>query len=440
MGVRVTFPISMCEAGENALAYKGDVRFRGIEWIASAEPGGMQEIYQVADDGGPILGAVQFLCNLQIRGPENSPFRGACWTLYDYDGQCPRLVNWLWDNAVVVGAMERLIKSGLYPDRENIFLRFAVEVGEEFLRTQVVDMDSEVYGALVARWEYPGHPEHSYDCYLGPNDASFAVKWALLPLYRLTGEERYLRAAQLALDWVKRSICLPDRDYVPLDYDLTDGSWGNYSIIDTAFVPEGFAEYDELMGTSDYPEHIRFFMDRFIRQYRLQNGFYGQNYTDRDGVDKVLFVRGLGWVMEGLLAAFRGTGDQKYLDEAISLARLTANEQNEDGSFSYILGYEGVPAPEDKKGTGICEKATAILAYLFCELYAYDSSQTELLESADRAIIWCEKHMAREAGLGCGGIRAAGIRSGITCMPYLTIATQYANAFYILAKLRRREI
>ena len=336
--------------------------------------------------------------------------------------------------------MAELIKSGCYPEKEALFLQFAREAGEEFLRTQILEEGSEVYGALTARWEYPGHPEHSYDCYLGPNDASFAVKWALLPLYELTGERRYLEASRLALDWVKKSIYLPDRDYLPPDYDLTDGTWGDYSIIDTAFIPEGFTEYDRLNRTCGYEEDSRFFMDRFIRQYRLDNGFYGQNYHPDTGVDQVLFARGLGWTIEGLLAADRGTGEERYLKEAAALARLTAEEQNEDGSFSYILGYEGVPAQEDKDGTGVCEKATAILAYLFYDICTLDQTQKELIESADRAVSWCEANIHKGPGTGYGGIKAAGIRSGITCMSYLTIATQYANAFYILAKLKRREI
>lgn len=441
----VLYPASVCEAGENAFAYKGQVKLKEIELVYK-EDSDTEDAYKrretawIADRTDPILDTAQFLLNLQIQEPEQSPFKGACWTLYDYDDECPRLVNWLWDNAVVVACMAELIKSGCYPEKEALFLQFAREAGEEFLRTQILEEGSEVYGALTARWEYPGHPEHSYDCYLGPNDASFAVKWALLPLYELTGERRYLEASRLALDWVKKSIYLPDRDYLPLDYDLTDGTWGDYSIIDTAFIPEGFTEYDRLNRTCGYEEDSRFFMDRFIRQYRLDNGFYGQNYHPDTGVDQVLFTRGLGWTIEGLLAAYRGTGEERYLKEAAALARLTSEEQNEDGSFSYILGYEGVPAQEDKDGTGVCEKATAILAYLFYDICTLDQTQKELIESADRAVSWCEANIHKGPGTGYGGIKAAGIRSGITCMSYLTIATQYANAFYILAKLKRREI
>lgn len=445
LNAAVTYPASVCEAGENAFAYKGQVRIKEIELLyeeeaeAAAADDKLQETAWIADKTDPLLDAAQFLFNIQIKGPERSPFKGACWTLYDYDDECPRLVNWLWDNAVVVACMAELIKSGRYPEKKALFLQFAREVGEEFLRTQILEEGSEVYGALTARWEYPGHPAHSYDCYLGPNDASFAVKWALLPLYELTGEPRYLEASRLALDWVKKTIYLPDRDYLPLDYDFTDGTWGKYSIIDTAFIPEGFTEYDRLNRTHEFTEDSRFFMDRFIRQYRLDNGFYGQNYDPDAGVDQVIFTRGLGWTIEGLLAAYRGTEEKRYLKEAAELARLTAKEQNEDGSFSYILGYHGVPEQKDREGTGICEKATAILAYLFYDICTLDQSQKELLESADRAMVWCEANIHRGQGMGYGGIKAAGIKSGITCMSYLTIATQYANAFYILAKLKRME-
>jgi len=431
-GAELTFPIEDCEAGENVLAFKGHVDITDAAFVPGSGVSGSRVTAGRTDD--PLLKAVEFLFNSQIKVPQKSPFRGACYCIYDYDDQCHRMPNWVWNNAVIVSALIGLIKSGRYTGREGALQKFAVEIGEEYLRTQVRDRASPVYGALVSRYKNLGAPDHPADCLVGPNDTSFSVKWALLPLYELTGDERYLEAADLALSFVRD--CARMRDFVPLDYNLNTGAWGDYTIIDTAFLPEGLEARDRLDGKKRYAGDIAFFMDRFIRQFSLDSGFYGQNYTPAKGVTGTLFSRGEGWAIEGLLAAYRSTADTRYLKEAARIALLMAAEQNADGSWAYVLGFKGVPDNADKAGTGICEKGTPILAYLFIELYEIDSSLVVLREAAERALAWCEANMSEDDGLGYGGIKARSLNSGIIGLPFLTTATGYANAFYILAKIK----
>ncbi|MDR0997784.1 MAG: hypothetical protein LBL70_01855 [Treponema sp.] len=433
MGTTVTFPSDNCEAGENTLAYKGHINITNIEFIVRAK--GAQPVFEKAGD--PLLQAVEFLFNSRIRGPQKSPFQGACYCIYDYNDQTHRMSNWVWNNAVVVGALLALAKSGLYPEREEEFKNFARGVGEEFLATRITGNADPVYGALVSRYKNLGAPSHPADCLVGPNDTSFSVKWALLPLYELTGEKRYYDAACLALQWVRNSIYLGD--FVPLDYNTNTGRWGDYTIIDTAFLPEGLEAFDRLGGSSVYTQDIRYFMNRFIDQFALDTGYYGQNYTPKGGVTRTIFSRGEGWAIEGLLAAYRAAGDPVYLKEASRLGTLMADQQNKDGSWSYVLGYDGRPDSADKAGTGICEKGTAVLAYFLLELYQVNQDQ-RFLDAAGRALAWCEENMSREAGPGYGGINARSLNSGITGLPYLTTATGYANAFYILAKIKRMEL
>jgi hypothetical protein len=433
MGTTVTFPIDDCEAGENILAYKGHINITDIEFAArSKEEPSARAVFQRADD--PLLRAAQFLFNSRISGPDKSPFRGACYCIYDYNDQCHRMSNWVWNNAVVVSALLALAKSGLYPDKEDEFRQFAIRIGEEFLTTQFTGSGDPVYGALVSRYKNLGYPDHPADCLVGPNDTSFSVKWALLPLYEFTGDDRYNSAAFRALEWVKNSIY--QEGFVPLDYNVNTGKWEDYTIIDTAFLPEGLEAFDRMRGGHAYAGDIKYFMDRFIDQFTLDTGFYGQNYTPSGGVTRTIFSRGEGWAIEGLLAAYRSTNDTIYLKEASRLGTLMADQQNNDGSWSYVLGFDGRPDSADKEGTGICEKGTPVLAYFLIQLYK-EIPDPHYLNSADMALAWCENNMYQEEGLGYGGINARSLNSGITGLPYLTTATGYANAFYILAKLER---
>jgi hypothetical protein len=338
----------------------------------------------------------------------------------------------------VVNALLELIKSNRYPDWNSEFKRLAVEIGNEFLVTQITDTGSPVYGALVSRYKNLGSAVHPADCLVGPNDTSFSVKWALLPLFEFSGDEKYFEAVRIALEWVKNSIYTGD--FVPLDYNINTEKWGDYTIIDTAFLPEGLEAFDRFTASSRYKDDIAFFMDRFINQFRLDSGFYGQRYTPTDGVDRTIFSRGEGWAMEGLLASYRATGERSYLYQAIRIASQMAAAQNDDGSWSYVLGYDGKPEQTDMEGTGICEKATPILAYFFLEIFGIDPSQVVLLQAADKALQWCEDNISRDSDLGYGGIKSRSLNSGITGLPFLTVATGYANAFYILAKLKRAQI
>lgn len=96
-------------------------------------------------------------------------------------------------------------------------------------------------------------------------------------------------------------------------------------------------------------------MDRFLKQFSLGDGYYGQNYIWKKGVDDRLFTRGHGWVLEGLLSCIRATGEENYKKEAKKLIENLMEIQKPDGSFSYLMGY-GRPKKEELEGSGICEK------------------------------------------------------------------------------------
>ncbi|TDG00296.1 hypothetical protein [Paenibacillus piri] len=437
--VVVRFDIAECESGENTLAFKGQIHVKRIDFITGGNGGEASETAEVPHlppSADPVHAAARFLLNAQIQGPGKSPFHGSCYAIYDYTNGCHRMPCWLWSDAPIVSAMLKLVQENVYPDMNASFERLALDIGKAFLRNQITDPSDEVYGAFVSRHRYYGKTARSFDRLLGPNDTSFTVKWAMLPLYEHTRDETYLHASKIALDWVEHII--DTQPFVPSHYYFEEKAWENKAFVDTGFNVEGFAAYDSLTGGSSYDAVIRFCMDRFIGQFRLDNGYYGQNYTPGSGVDDRLFTRGHAWVLEGLAACCSANGDDKYVAEALALSEKMIENQNADGSWNYLLGYYA-PDPAVKAGSGICEKTIPIFAYLFLELYAM-TGRKQLLDSADRALAWCEASMSDEAGSGYGGIAGASLASGITGLPFLKVATGYANAFYLLAKLKRRGI
>ncbi len=431
---QVVFGADSCEAGENILAYKGEIQVGAVEFHLSEKTGG-QEL-SGPEPKGALKAAGQFLLCSRIPSSgagsgAGSRFDGSCFAIYDYTNQCHRMPCWLWSDAPVVSAALKLADSGLYPEKKEALLQLAYSIGEVFLNTQILDEGEESYGALVSRYRYYGKKEYSFNCLLGMNDTSYSVRWALLPLYEYTKDNRYRTAAARALDWVEKNVY--NMEFVPSHYYFENKEWEPKAFVDTGFCADGFAMYQQVVGDRDYRQTIRFITDRFLKQFSLGNGYFGQNYVPGRGVDDRLFTRGHGWVLEGLLACIKAVGDVKYQETAKALIHKLVAWQAPDGSFPYLLGY-GWPADEERNGSGVCEKATAILAYLFLE---YDSlcGDEKAKRSGEAALAWCEKNMCLTPGPGYGGIHSASLSSGITGLPYLEVATGYANAYYIMGVL-----
>lgn len=426
---RISIPVTQLERGENILAYKGQIEIVSIDLQGDGENGlpMLEHVSGSTDDYGRAL---EFLLNSQITAPVSSQFAGSAYCIYDYTNGCYRMPCWLWSDAPVVSVLLDTIRSGRYPEYQEQMEYLARGICEVFLNTQILDEQEESYGAYVSRYRYYSHQDYSFNRLLGPNDTSFSIKWAILPMYEYTADERYLRSARLGLEWVEKVIRM--MDFVPSHYYFEDKKWEDRAFVDTGFCVEGFQKYDEITKSDRYTELIDFTMKRYIRQFKLDNGFFGQNYRPEKGVDSNLFARGQGWALEGLLACIKeGVNKEEYLAQAESLADLIVANQNVSGSFSWSMGdYD--PSTQMKQDTGDCEKGTAVLAWLLMELYLFLKKESYLV-CAKKAIDWCSNHIKTDVREGVGGIAAAGICSGITGLPFLEVATGYANAFYLMA-------
>jgi len=426
---KVNIPVFCLEKGENILAYKGQIEILAIDLHRNGENGsfGSMPIVGSTDNYGRAL---KFLLDSRITAPVTSQFTGSAYCLYDYTNACYRMPCWLWSDAPVVSILLDTIKSGRYPEYRERMEQLAKGICEVFLNTQILDEREETYGAYVSRYRYYSRQDYSFQCLLGPNDTSFSIRWAILPMYGYTGDERYLRSAESGLNWVENVI--KTKDFVPSHYYFENKRWEDRAFVDTGFCVEGFQKYDEIMGSSRYAKLIDFTMKRYISQFKLDNGFFGQNYLPGTGVDFNLFSRGQAWALEGLLACVReGIDKEGYLAEAIALADLIVANQNAAGSFSWSMG-DYKPSEQIKEGTGDCEKGTAVLAWLLLELYLLCKKES-FLTSARKAIDWCSEHIKTDVAEGFGGIASASICSGITGLPFLEVATGYANAFYLMA-------
>lgn len=432
-------PTDRFEVGENVLICNGDCEFKSVGHDAFVLPnkGGLRSKLTKIN---PIEAAGLFLENAIIKTPDTSCFAGSLYTLYDYDNDCYRRPCWLWNDAPVVSAFLQLAKFQTEGAKNSLYLKAAVEIGEVFLRNQILDAESQNFGALVSRYRYYESAKYPYECLLGPNDTAFIVKWALLPLFEATNDQRFLTHSKIAMIWVRSVI--KKFDYVPSQYYVRRKEWEPSQFVDSGFIPEGFAAlmaHGEHAEKFAYAQMIEMFSGRYINHFKMPNGFYRQDYSPFSELNNDhIFVRGQGWAMEGFIAAYEATQQSWYKDEAVSIARLLANFQRKNGSWPFLLG-NGISSRRIQLRSGVCEKGTALIGYLMLRLYKLEPEQA-FFKSGCRALEWCEKSIDRGLGDGFGGIASRSQNSGIVGLPYIRVATGYANAFYILGAMLRQEI
>lgn len=345
--------------------------------------------------------------------------------MFDYQNRCYRKPHWIWSDSPVVTAL-------LEADIEQV----SRDIVDRMCELQ--QGKSPLDGAILSRYRRYGHDKYPFEALYGPNDTSYMVRWALLPIYEKTGDSKYLHTAQKALDWV--FYCLKNHEMVPSHYYLERNKWESTTFIDVALLPEGFAAYNKAVGNinPDWKRSVEKFTNSFIDEFKLDNGFYGQNLLANEGVvTNRLFTRGQGWALAGLLSTYELTGDEKFLREAVELADLLISIQTEEGYWGYLSGYKS-PNERAQKLSGPCEKATTVLSYYLTEL-GKKTNEDKYQKIAIQALDWCEDQMCLDIGPGFGGIRSRNRYSGITSLPFIPIATGYANAYYMLSKLKHED-
>jgi hypothetical protein len=179
-------------------------------------------------------------------------------------------------------------------------------------------------------------------------------------------------------------------------------------------------------------------MDRFLEQFKSDGVFFGQVYTPDSGVTNRIFTRGQAWVLDGLISTYKATNNNLYIQEARRLADKILKIQFDDGSWPFLIGNKQ-PQRLRSSLSGKCEKSTAILPYYLIEL-SQESGYQKYLQSASNALSWCESQISLSDTPGIGGIVSHNLGSGIVGLPFTRVATGYANAYFILAKLREQEV
>jgi hypothetical protein len=139
-------------------------------------------------------------------------------------------------------------------------------------------------------------------------------------------------------------------------------------------------------------------------------------------------TRGMGWAMEGLLAAHRMKPDGGYLDRAKILAEHLLRWQHADGSWS-------INADRPASVVGTAEKATALWSLLFYRLY-HETRDPRHLTAARKALTWGVVNQYTGPDLEArGSVVGSAHDAGVGYRAWFPLSCTYTSAFFALAAM-----
>ena len=382
-----------------------------------------------------LLDSVNYLLRAQNRNPA-SPTAGGLHLFYDLDAQTYRSSHWIWGAGPAVSAL--LAAEKIPAIAQQFSPRFltnrADEIGRSGLALRILDPKHPAYGVPLSRWRRAIDLPFGYEQCAAVSDALFLSGWSWIPLYQATGNVEYLRATELLAASTAR--LMKEYELVPQDYYLDRHEWSEHTIDESGFGVEGLRALYATTKEPRYKKQADDYMQQHLAKLTREDGLWERGWNRRTGVmPTIRMTRGLGWAMEGLLAAHEAVPERDYLKQAIRLADSMMKWQRADGSWVFI-------ADQTVERYGISEKGTALWSLLFYRLHRA-TGDARHLAAARQALSWCIANQYRgpdpEAHGGIVGMTehsavGAGHRA------WFKVACAYTTGFAALATIEELKI
>lgn len=382
-----------------------------------------------------LLDAVNYLVRSQNRNP-SSPTRGGLHLFYDLEAQTYRSSYWIWGAGPAVSALLEADKipaiAAKFSNQE--LTGIADEIGRSSLSLRIMDPGHPAYGIPISRWRRAIELPFGFEQCAAPSDALFLAGWAWIPLYQATKNPAYLQAARLLADSTKR--LMSEYELVPQDYYVDRREWSEHTIDESGFGVEGLRSLYEATGESRYQQQADDYMKMHLTKMARPDGLWERGWHRRNGVmPTIRMTRGLGWAMEGLLAANEAVPEGGYLAQAKQMAKQMMAYQEQDGSWVFI-------ADGTIEEHGTSEKGTALWSLLFYRLYKV-TGDADHLAAARKALGWCLNNQYRGPDAQAhGGIVGQTEHSAVGAghRAFYPVTCAYTTAFAALAKIEELKI
>jgi rhamnogalacturonyl hydrolase YesR len=356
---------------------------------------------------------------------------------YDLDAQSYRSNHWIWGSgpAVKVLLNARKISDLSLSTSHAGLLKAAERIGQSAINTRIMDPNHPMYGVPLSRWRRDIIlPDFGYQQCYSTSDANFFSGWAWIPLYAETGNKAYLDAAKLLAETTDR--LMTQYGLIPQDYYIDEKKFSEHTIDESGFGAEGIAN---LYASTKDPKYFKMseqYIQEHLKKLSRPDGLWERGWHQKTGVQATIkMTRGLGWAMEGLMAAHRNNPKGPYLDLAKKMADRMYAWQKPSGYWTFI-------SDEPLEKVGISEKGTALWSYLLYQLYQASGDRKYLI-MARKALNWCVNNQYQGSDLQArGGIVGKTIHSavGAAFRPWYPITCAYTSAFFSLAIMEELKI
>jgi len=365
-----------------------------------------------------------------------SPHRDGLYLFYDVDAKTYRQGQWPWSWGTAIKLL--LEASHLDPallDYSPADLKEAAwRIGNTSLKFQIINPGHAAHYFGTTRYTVRTNETIGYQELVNTgSDAGFLAGWGWLPLYGETGDARFLDAAKNYIDVLAKVLddfILPPQEWLP-----ARNNWTDFTIDESGFGTEGINAYYQQTHDLNYAKICDHYIKEHVAIFERTDGLWNRQYHFSTGqVDPTQYMtRGMGWAMEGLLAAHRTTGDSNYLDKAKKMAGVLIANQREDGSWPFKFDQ----SPE---AGGTADKGTSLWALLLYMLYK-ETGETAVYNAAHKALMWCmDNQYVGSDPHAYGGIISRSGESGITYRNWFNMCCQYTSAFFGLALIEEMSI
>lgn len=382
-----------------------------------------------------LLASLDYLLRSQNNQPA-SPTFGGLHLFYDLDARTFRSSYWIWGAGPAVSALLEAEKIPAIARnfRARRLSAVADEIGRSALGLRIMDPTHPAYGIPLSRWRRAIELPFGFEQCAAPSDALFLAGWSWIPLYRATGNTDYLKAAELLAASTAR--LMRDYELVPQDYYVDRHEWSEHTIDESGFGVEGLNALYQATGDRRYQQQADAYMKQHLAKLARADGIWERGWNRRTGVmPTIRMTRGLGWAMEGLLAAHQAVPEGGYLTPAMRLADQMARWQLPDGSWIFI-------ADGSVARNGISEKGTALWSLLYYRLY-HATGEARYLAVARRALTWCIANQYTGADpLARGGIVGVTEHSAVGAghRAWFRVTCAYTTAFAAMAAMEELKL
>lgn len=242
------------------------------------------------------------------------------------------------------------------------------------------------------------------------HDIGFLFYSSAVPMYRITGDERFAATAVQAAEALRRRLVTTQRGaYIASWGPLSDPRGRVSSAIDTMANLPLLYWAAETSGDASFrlagEAHALMTRDAFIRpdhstfhavEYALPAGERARGYTFQGWADDSLWSRGQSWAVYGYVATARATGKTVYLTLAEALARRYFDRLGDRAVPPWDFDApSGAGCPEDSSAAAIMSSALLDLAALHPDPAAGAAWQARALATLTAL---CRDYLAREPG------------------------------------------